>query len=84
MAKEGLVQDTDTKLTVTKELEEEILESIYQMVKDLDLAGVRRVSQYSKKIMLSSETASCIEDIVNAIDAGNIKVANQLANHSRT
>ena len=84
LAKEGLVQDTDTKLTVTKELEEEILESIYQMVNDLDLAGIRRMVNYTKNLDLSSDTASRIEELVNAIDAGNIKVANQLANHSRT
>ena len=79
-----MVQDTDTKLTVTKELEEEILESIYQMVNDLDLAGIRRMVNYTKNLDLSSDTVSRIEELVNAIDAGNIKVANQLANHSRT
>ena len=84
LAKEGLVQDTDTKLTVTKELEEEILESIYQMVNDLDLAGIRRMVKYTKNLDLSSDTVSRIEELANAIDAGNIKVANQLANHSRT
>jgi hypothetical protein len=78
------VEDTDTKLTVTKELEEEILESIYQMVNDLDLAGIRRMVNYTKNLDLSSDTVSRIEELVNAIDAGNIKVANQLANHSRT
>ena len=39
---------------------------------------------YTKNLDLSSDTVSRIEELANAIDAGNIKVANQLANHSRT
>ena len=84
LLKEGLVQEEDARLTVNKQLEDEILESIFKMVKDLDLAGVRRIASYSKSLMLSEEAEGIIHDIVNAIDSGNIKVANQLANHSRT
>lgn len=84
LLKEGLVQAEDFMLNITKELEDEILESIYQMVNDLDLAGVRRIVKHSKDLMLSSDIASRIEEIVDAINAGNIKVANQLANHPRT
>lgn len=84
LLKEGLVQEEDAKLAVNKQLEDEILESIFKMVKDLDLAGVRRIASYSKSLMLSEEAEGIIYDIVNAIDSGNIKVANQVANHSRT
>lgn len=84
LLKEGLVQEENAKLTVNKQLEDEILDSIYQMVKDLDLSGVRRIANHSKSLMLSAEAEAIIEDIENAIDSGNIKVANQLANHSRT
>ena len=42
------------------------------------------LSFYGTEIVKCNGNAERIEELANAIDAGNIKVANQLANHSRT
>ena len=66
-----------------KELEYEIVESIYRMVNDLDFIGIKRISDHSKQLMLSEKTVALMNDLLKAIDEGNIKVANQLVNHSK-
>ena len=74
----------DVKMDVTEDIEREIVDGFAKMLENLDLAGIRRVYEYTKSLSLSEETSKHLDDIIAALDDGNIKVANQLANHSRT
>ena len=84
LSEEGIIQLEDVKMDVTEDIEREIVDGFAKMLENLDLAGIRRVYEYTKSLSLSEETSKYLDDIIAALDDGNIKVANQLANHSRT
>ena len=80
----GLVEEEQAEVEVSGNVERALVEGFKDMMIQLDLAGIRRVYEYSKGLSLSEDTRKFIEDLINALDEGNIKVANQLVNHSRT
>ena len=80
----GLVEEEQAEVEVSGDVERALVEGFKDMMIQLDLAGIRRVYEYSKGLSLSEDTRKFIEDLINALDEGNIKVANQLVNHSRT
>ena len=84
LSEAGLIQTDDGKIDVSKDMEQELINGVVNMFNDLDLAGIRRVYEYTKKLSLSEDTSKYFEEIIRALDEGNIKVANQLINHSRT
>ena len=83
LAKEGLIQLDDVKLEASKDVEEALIDGFKKMLDNLDIVGIRKVYAYSKKLSLSEATEKHLEQIVAAVEEGNIKVANQLANHSK-
>ena len=80
----GLVEEEQNSIEVSDNVERALVEGFKEMMLNLDLAGIRRVYDYSKGLSLSDDTRKFMDDLINAIDEGNIKVANQMVNHSRT
>ena len=84
LSEAGLIQLEDTKMAVSGDMEQDIIKGFAHMLDNLDLAGIRRVYEYTKKLSLTEETSKQLEELIKALDEGNIKVANQLVNHSTT
>ena len=80
----GLVEEEQESIEVSGDVENALVEGFKDMMINLDLAGIRRVYEYSNGLSLSEDTRKFIDDLINAIDEGNIKVANQMVNHFRT
>lgn len=87
LSKEGMIEAKDDVIlmdNVSNDVEQALLDGLRHMLDNLDLVGVRKMYDISKNILLSDEAKDIINGIIEALDEGNIKVANQLINHSRT
>lgn len=87
LVKEGIVSGEDNiamKESVSSDVEQALLAGVSYMLEELDLAGIRRMYDISKNISLSDDGKHFLEELIKALDEGNIKVANHLVNHSRT
>ena len=87
LCKEGLASDNDKpilKEKVSNDVEQALQAGLGYMLDRLDFAGIARIYEMSKDFSVSDSTKQLMSELMKALDEGNIKVANQLVNHSKT